>query len=74
MAITKVPQLAHAMIGYESGINASGGTIMKSYRLSNIKAAATDADIFSVANGVAGLQSKPVLDISRVDESKLLES
>ena len=74
MAITKVPQLAHAMIGYESGINAAGGTITKSYRLSNIKAAATDADIFSVANGVSTLQSKTVIDISRIDEAKLLES
>ena len=74
MAITKVPQAAHIMISYEDGINAAGGTITKSYRLSNVKAAATDADIYSVASGVAGLQSKTVLDISRVDEAKLLES
>ena len=33
MPITKVPQMAHAMISYEDGVNASGGTLTKSYRL-----------------------------------------
>ena len=74
MPITKVPQMAHAMISYEDGINASGGTLTKSYRLSNVKAAATDADIYAVADGIGSLQSKTVMEISRVDESVLLNS
>ena len=74
MPITKVPQAAHAMISYEDGINASGGTLTKSYRLSNVKAAATDADIYAVADGIGSLQSKPVMEISRVDEAVLLNS
>ena len=74
MPITKVPQAAHAMISYEDGINASGGTLTKSYRLSNVKAAATDVDIYAVADGIGSLQSKTVIEISRVDESVLLNS
>ena len=74
MAVVKTPQQSHIGIKVANGVNASGGMLTKSYRLSNVKASAADADIYAVADGIGSLQSKPVLDITRVDESVLLNS
>ena len=74
MPVTNVPQSCRFNIQVEDGVSASGGIIMKNQPYSGVKASATDAAVYAVANAIAGLQSKPVINIQRMNESTLLES
>ena len=74
MPITNVPQTCRIAFHYESGVNASGGAIVKSQIFPNVKASAADADIFAITDAITELQTMPVQEIYRLNESVLLSS
>ena len=74
MPITNVPQTCCIGFHYESGVNASGGAIVKSKIFQNVKAAAADIDVFAITNAIVGLQTMPSLEIYRTNESFLMNS
>jgi len=74
MAVTKVPQGAVMSIKVQAGVTSTGAPAYKTLRLSNVKASATDADFYEIANAVAGLQSYPVMLIERVDTANLVNA
>ena len=74
MPITNVPQTCSIAFHYESGVNASGGAIVKSKVFQNVKAAAADIDIFAITDAIVKLQTMPALEIYRTNESVLVNS
>ncbi len=56
----------------ESGVNASGNPTYSSRTYSNVKPEAGDQDVYDIAAILAGLQSLPVVSITRVNEVELV--
>jgi hypothetical protein len=59
-------------IKVQAGVSASGSPAYKNLRFGNVKASATDADFYEIANAIAGLQSYPVAEIDRIDTANLV--
>lgn len=72
MAVDKVPQTSKMVITVENGLNASGKPIQRQRSYKNVKASASDADVYAVAQGIAGLQTHAVVTISRQDDCYLV--
>ena len=47
--------------------------VYKTYNYSNVKTDATDADVYAIATGLAGLQSLPLVSYSRTDNANLVD-
>lgn len=59
---------------YDYGVDENGKAVTKSKTLANIKAAATDQDIFDVVTGLAGLQEVPLTTVIREDDATLSQA
>ncbi|MDI6711410.1 MAG: DUF1659 domain-containing protein [Bacillota bacterium] len=71
MAVTSMPLGSALLVQVQTGVDGSGNPVVRTRRWSNVKAAATDQDVFDVANVIAGLQAHPVVDIVRQDSEDL---
>lgn len=71
MAVTSMPLGSALLVQVQTGVDGSGNPVVRTRRWSNVKAAATDQDVFDVANAIAGLQAHPVVDIVRQDSEDL---
>ena len=71
MAVVKTPQESRIGIKVHNGTSASGAAQYKTLRLSGVKSATPDQDVFDVGSSIAGLQSAVVAGITRTDESDL---
>lgn len=71
MAVTSMPLGSALLVQVQTGVDGSGNPVVRTRRWANIKAAATDQDVFDVANVIAGLQMHPVVDIIRQDSEDL---
>lgn len=72
MAVNKVPQNGRMVITVQVGVNASNKPTYRQRVYKNVKADATDSDIYAIAEGLAKLQKYPVSSISRLDQGTLV--
>ena len=72
MAVTKMPQKTSLGIKIQTGLNAAGNPVYKTLGFSNIKAAATDENVYAIGVGLASLQKYPAVVIMRTDNSNLV--
>jgi hypothetical protein len=72
MAIVKESEESKISIRVVNGTNAAGGNVYKTMSFSNVKPTATNQDIYDVGFGLAGLQSKSLVEIIRADQASLI--
>ncbi|MGE5391923.1 MAG: DUF1659 domain-containing protein [Deltaproteobacteria bacterium] len=65
MAITATPVGSELILVMDNGIGASGQQLVKNRVYSDVKASAADADLYSVAQSLLGLQEKTGLAVQR---------
>lgn len=73
MAVIRTPGDSTLRIRVQTGIGASGQPVYRNRSYNNVKAAATDDDVYAVAQAIAGLQQHPVNSIIRIDDGVLAE-
>lgn len=73
MAVNTVPQHSKLKIQYDAGLDKKGNQIVKSKTYSRIKASATNEDVYSVAASLTGLQELPLISVTRIDETEIVE-
>lgn len=71
MAVVKLPQNSTIAIKLQKGVTTSGSAAYVTRNYTG-KPAATDQDLFDVAQALMGLQSYPVAEIARVDNASLI--
>ncbi len=74
MAVTKLPQKTSLGIKIQTGLSAAGNPVYKTLGFSNIKAAATDDNVYAVGMGLSSLQAFPAVGIMRTDNSNLINT
>jgi len=67
MAISSTPVSTDLLLVMDNGVGASGQALTKSRKYGDVKTAAADADIYSVAQSLSGLQSKTLVAVQRKD-------
>ncbi|SDD77995.1 DUF1659 domain-containing protein [Sporomusa acidovorans] len=72
MAVVKMPQSGKMILKVQTGVNAAGNPVFRLRTFNNIKASAADADVFAVAQGLAGLQKHTLVDTVRQDLNSLV--
>jgi len=72
MAVNKVPQASRMIITVQTGVSASNQPIYRQRIYKNLKASATDSDIYAIAQGLGKLQKYPVASVARLDEGSLV--
>lgn len=65
MAITTTPVGSELILVMDNGIGASGQQLVKNRIYTDVRSAATDADLYSVAQSLLGLQDKSSLAVQR---------
>jgi hypothetical protein len=55
------------------GTDESGNPVFRNKSLNNVKATASDQDLFDAATALSGLQSYPLTAVSRIDSAGLLQ-
>lgn len=65
MAITTTPMGSELILVMDNGIGVSGQQLLKNRVYSDVRAGAADADLYSVAQSLLGLQEKTALTIQR---------
>jgi len=73
MAVVATPLNSSLRIIVETGFDSEGKPIYKTRSYNNVKTAASDEDVMSVANQLADIQSHPVFAIRRIVETELTE-
>ncbi|MCE5285175.1 MAG: DUF1659 domain-containing protein [Pelosinus sp.] len=72
MAASKVPQSCSLGIKVQTGTNAAGSAVYKTFNFSNVKVDATDQDVYDVAIGIGSLQTYPVSAVTRLDHANII--
>lgn len=72
MAIVNVKEKVTLKLDLDGGV-VDGKQRIKSKSLSKVKTDALDEDLHATATVLASLQSKDLLNVKRVEESKLME-
>lgn len=72
MAVVKMPQSGKMILKVQTGVNASGNPVLRLRTFTNIKSSAADAEVFAVAQGLAGLQKHTLVDTVRQDLNSLV--
>ncbi len=71
---TKVPYNSRLSLIFQTGTDpGTGAPILKTKSYTNVKSDASDDDVYSVANDLAGLQKYTLHEIQRTDRAKLTE-
>jgi len=73
MAVSKIPANSALRLELRVGTDPEGNPVYRNRSLNNVKPAATDQDLFDVANALAGLQEYPLNGISRFDSAQLAQ-
>lgn len=73
MAVITMPQSTTLGIKVQTGTTAAGAPAYKTVNFNSVKPAATDADIYAIAQGIAGLQTHSIIALSRVNNANLVE-
>ncbi len=72
MAVNKIVKSSRLVLQVQTGLKADGTAASKERSFTNVKIDALDADVYAVAQGLAGLQKNPVLAVFRVDEGEMI--
>ena len=73
MAVVEKSSEVDLIYKVQTGENSSGDATTSSRTIGNINPAATVEDMYTVASGIAGLQTYPVLEIRRRVDTVLEE-
>ncbi len=73
MAVSKVPGNSVLRLELRVGVGEGDNPVYRNKSLGNVKSAASDQDMFDVANALADLQEYPLEGISRTDNAQLVE-
>ncbi|MEW5762565.1 MAG: DUF1659 domain-containing protein [Bacillota bacterium] len=71
MAVTSTPLASLLELEVQTGTDAAGQPVYARIRFRNVKASATDEDVYAVGQALAGLQVHPLADVRRVDTEEL---
>lgn len=74
MALEIRPLNSRVQIQFDLGTDGDGKKLTASKSISNIKADASDEDIYAVISGLAALQSYPVTVIRKVSQADLVNA
>lgn len=74
MAVTTSPVSSDLVLVMDNGIGASGQPLTQARKYSNVKTAATNEDIYTVAESLTGLQSKTRLAVRRQDTIEIAQA
>jgi hypothetical protein len=70
---TNSTKIQSAMIlKFKSGVDTTGKDIIKNQSFSKIKVAATDDELLAVGTALGGLLAFPLVDVSRQDQSTIV--
>jgi len=72
MALQVQPVDSRVILRLEAGVNGEGNPIYTNRSYSRIKTDASDQDVYDIAVILAGLQSLPVVSITRVNQMELV--
>lgn len=67
MAITTTQVSSDLILVLDNGVSTTGKALTKSNRYSDVKIAAANGDLYAIAQGISGLQEKPMLSVQRQD-------
>jgi len=73
MTIKNEKQESKLKMSFDCGVDDEGKAVVRSKTYSRVKAESNDEAIYSVAKTIGDLQSNRVQEVSRVDESVLIE-
>ncbi|OAT85104.1 DUF1659 domain-containing protein [Desulfotomaculum copahuensis] len=71
MPVNKVPAGATLRLVLQTGTDSGGNPVLRNKNLANIAAAATDQDLYDVAQALAGLQKHTLSGVRRIDMARL---
>ncbi|MFZ5968992.1 MAG: DUF1659 domain-containing protein [Bacillota bacterium] len=61
-------------IVFNHGVDGDGKVITKTKTYTNVKAVATDEDVYAVAEAIIGLQSKTAEHVMRTDDKEIVQA
>lgn len=67
MAVSTSPVTSDLVLIMDNGVGASGQTLTVNRKFSYVKTAATNEDVYSVADSITAVQDKTRLAVRRVD-------
>lgn len=73
MAIVKEARDSRLQVVVQTGSDEAGQPVLRARSFSGVKVDALDADLYAVAQAIAGLQLYPVNSILRVDDGELID-
>lgn len=74
MPVVNTPVASSLQLRVQTGTDASGQPLYRVRTYNRVKPAATDQDVYDVAQSLGGLQVHPVSTISRINEGDLSAS
>lgn len=72
MAVISTPGLSNLRLKFQTGVDGQGNPVYRRKTFSNVKADATDQNIFDVATALADLQEYTLATVERADNSELV--
>ena len=72
MAVKSILLESAMVIKYKTGVDKNGKDVIKSGRFNKIKLNSTDEDLFAVGEALGTLIKYPVLQVTRENESHLI--
>jgi hypothetical protein len=72
MAITSTQVSRELVLVMDNGVSSTGKALTKNLTYSNVKLASADADLYSVADSLTGLQTKTRVSVKRLDTSEII--
>lgn len=72
MPVVNVPSDAILRLRFNAGVDGEGNPVFNNKNLHNVKPAALDADLFEVAQALAGLVEDPLDSVTRTDSAELV--
>ncbi|HEY8909081.1 MAG TPA: DUF1659 domain-containing protein [Desulfosporosinus sp.] len=73
MAVTASAKDTLMVVTVQTGLTAQGSPILSQRSIANVKSAATDQEVFDVANALYGLQNYPLISVRRDNRIDLAE-
>lgn len=73
MAVVTVPNDSKFKLELNGGVDGNGKEIVKSKTFTKVKSAATDEEVYNVANSLSSLQTLPLISVKRINEVELQE-